>query len=365
MTLAVNIAQSGSNNVTMRNRIINGAMTIDQRNAGASVSLAAGGGGYPADRWFTENSTAGTATVQQVNDAPTGFSSSIKWTVTGTAASLGSTDSAFFQQKIEGFNTSDLVFGTASAQPVAVSFWVKSSVTGTFGGSLANSAYNRGYAFSFVISAANTWEFKTVTIPGDTTGTWIGATNGIGIRLSICVGAGTSRVATANTWSASVVLGATGQVNLMATSSASLQITGVQLEEGTAASPFENRLYGTELQLCQRYYYRYKGSDSYSSNANTIANGQFDSSTRAFYLVRFPVPMRATPSIGSTSSGFTMQNLGVGVDGFNASVNTVYNISSLTTAFTATCSSSGASADRGSWLTTNSASSYFDVSAEL
>jgi len=243
------------NTFGFKNRIINGAMDIDQRNAGASVSLTSGGGiGYPVDRWYVENFTDGTATVQQVADAPTGFSNSIRYTVTATDTSLASDQSAFMQQRIEGFNFADMAFGTASAKTVTVSFWVKSSVTGAFGVVLENSAYNRGYPASFTVNTANTWEQKTATITGDTTGTWIGATSGVGVRVTFAVAAGSARVASAGAWSASTVIGVSGQSNLMATNGATFQITGVQVEVGTVATSFDFRDYGRELILCQRYY---------------------------------------------------------------------------------------------------------------
>jgi hypothetical protein len=280
--------------VGFRNRIINGDMTIDQRNNGTAVNLIATGGvGYCADRWFAENTTSGTATIQQVADAPAGFSNSIRWTVTGTASSIISTDSAFFQQRIEGFNSADLSFGTANAQTVSLSFWVKSSVTGTFGGALANNAYNRGYSFTYTISAANTWEYKTVTVLGDTTGTWVGATNGVGLRLSFAMAAGSARGSTAGSWGAFTGIGASGQINLMATGSATWQVTGVQLERGQTATSFDVLPYGTELQLCQRYYEIISCRDETLLGTYTTGNGnRFNISA-----IPFCVEKRAIPSM--------------------------------------------------------------------
>jgi hypothetical protein len=293
-TALVNLsALSTATNVGFKNRIINGAMVIDQRNAGASVSLTSGGGNtFSADRWYVENNTDGTATIQQVSDAPTGFSNSIKYTVTAADSSLASDQSAFMQQRIEGFNFADLLYGTASALTVTVSFWVKSSVTGVFGVTLANSAYNRGYPASFTINAANTWEQKTATIAGDTTGTWIGATNGVGVRLSFGMAAGSARVATSGAWSASTVLGVSSQVNLMATNGATFQVSGVQLEKGSTATSFDYRPYGTELALCQRYY----------QNNGAILVQSSAGFGNTMYL---PVQMRATPTVAGGGSGFT------------------------------------------------------------
>lgn len=239
--------------VGMKNRIINGAMTIDQRNAGASVSFATGTNGYALDRWYIDNATDGAFSIEQVEDAPAGFYQSTKLTVTTADASLGATQDAIIGQRIEGLNVTDLGFGTASASTVTLSFWVKSSLTGSFGGSLMNSAYNRAYPFSFTISAANTWEQKTVTIAGDTSGTWL-YTNGVGMRVSFSMAAGSSYSGTANAWASSLIFQPTGSTNVIGTSGATFYITGVQLEKGSTATSFDYRPYGTELALCQRYF---------------------------------------------------------------------------------------------------------------
>jgi len=276
----------------MRNRIINGAMLIDQRNAGASVALGAGITAYPTDRYRVENNTTGTATGQNVSDAPTGFSNSLKYTVTATDVSLAATENVVVIQPIEGFNTADLVFGTASAKTITISFWVKSSVTGTFGGSILNSSFDRFYPYSYTISVVNTWEYKTVTIPGDTTGTWVGATNGVGLRLMFCLAAGADRIAAAGAWTASLGYGPTGQTNLMATSAATWQVTGVQLEVGSSATPFERRLYNQELANCQRYYYRNKAKEA----GNRFGSLFCESTTLSQCIIPFPVSMRTNPT---------------------------------------------------------------------
>ena len=252
MTNAVNIAQSGSNNQTMRNRIINGAMTIDQRNNGASVTINSAAYTYTLDRWAGFGKTsAGVFTVARSSVAPNNFTNSALITVT-TASTPSGTDLYGFRQAIEGFNFADIGWGTAAAQPITISFWVRSSLTGTFGAAVFSNQTTDTYPFTYTISAANTWEQKTVTIQGRTSGSW-NTTNGNGLNLWFCIGGGTT--ATANTWNTTGdVLTPTGATNIIATNGATFYITGVQLEEGTAASPFENRLYGTELQLCQRYF---------------------------------------------------------------------------------------------------------------
>jgi len=234
MTNAVTIAQQGSNNTTFRNRVINGACVIDQRNAGASLTINTTAQTYTVDRWRAYGVTsAGVYTVQQNNGAvtpPSGFAKYLGAKTTTADSSVAAGSYYFLSQLIEGFNTSDLDFGTANAKTVTLSFWVYSSLTGTFGGSLSNSAFNRSYPFTYTISVANTWEQKTITIAGDTSGTWIGATNGIGIAVYFDLGSGSSNVGTAGSWAGAGYVGATGDTKVIGTLNATFYITGVQLE---------------------------------------------------------------------------------------------------------------------------------------
>ena len=211
MTLAVSIAQSGSNNVTFRNRIINGAMMIDQRNAGASGSPS--NGQYWLDRWQFQASQASKFTAQQSSTAPVGFSNSLLIT-SSSAYSIGAGDYFSVLQSIEGFNTQDLAFGTVNAASVTLSFWVRSSLTGTFGGTLINAAYSRAYPFTYTINSANTWEQKSITIAGDTTGTWVGATNGIGLQVNFGFGVGSNNSAAAGSWTGAGKYSATGATSV-------------------------------------------------------------------------------------------------------------------------------------------------------
>ena len=255
MTLAVNIAQGGSNNVTMRNRIINGACVIDQRNAGASVSTSSGTSTYSVDRckvWYTQTSKF---TVQQNAGSvtpPSGFNNYVGAT-SSSAYTVGATDRFMIGQAIEGYNVADLGWGASGASTVTISFWVRSSLTGTFGGAIGNDAGDRSYVFTYTISSANTWEQKTITVTGDTSGTWPKTTSG-GLYLYLSIGAGSSVSTTAGSWQSGFYVSATGATSVVGTNGATFYITGVQLEAGTTASPFEYRQYGTELQLCQRYY---------------------------------------------------------------------------------------------------------------
>jgi hypothetical protein len=241
---------------TLKNRIINGAMVVDQRNAGASVTPASLAFTYTLDRWVFYCSQSSKLTAQQNAGSvapPAGFTNYLGVT-SSSAYSITSSDQFVVRQPIEGFNTADLGFGTANASTVTLSFWVRSSLTGTFGGSLQNSDGNRSYAFSYTISAANTWEQKTITITGDTTGTWIGATNGTGLIVTFSLGVGSNLSGTAGSWVGAGNNSSTGATSVVGTNGATWYVTGVQLEVGSTATPFERRLYNQELANCQRYY---------------------------------------------------------------------------------------------------------------
>jgi hypothetical protein len=281
-----------------RNRIINGNMTIDQRNAGASVTPT--NAGYTLDRWQTYISPLGKYTVQQDAGAvtpPVGFTNYLGATST-SAYSITSGDYFSITQNIEGYNIADLAWGTADAKTITISFWVRSSLTGTFGGSLRNSAANRSYPFSYTISVANTWEQKSITVAGDTTGTWL-TTNGKGIELNFGLGVGSTRSGTAGAWAAANYLSATGATSVVGTSGATFYITGVQLETGTTATDFENLQYGTQLSLCQRYFQSFGGSNV----AETVGQGTSFSTTNTYVLIHLLQTMRSVPSLGYTAVG--------------------------------------------------------------
>jgi hypothetical protein len=235
-----------------KSRIINGAMMIDQRNAGASVTPSSDA--YTLDRWTTWIYAASKFSVQQNAGSvtpPTGFVNYLG--ITSTSAYSVPTGEGFaMMQKIEGYNMADLGWGAVGASSVTLSFWVRSSLTGTFGGALNNSAQTRSYPFSYAINSANTWEYKTVTIAGDTTGTWL-TTNGAGILLKFGLGVGATLSGTAGTWAGANYASATGATSVVGTNGATFYITGVQLEKGSTATSFDYRPYGTELALCQRY----------------------------------------------------------------------------------------------------------------
>jgi len=327
-------AQGGTGTTTgyygFKNRIINGAMVIDQRNAGASVTASATAAmTYVLDRWGYQVTQASKFTVQQNAGSvtpPTGFTKYLGVTVGASAnVTVGASDYFAVSQRIEGFNAADFGWGAAGASTVTLSFWVRSSLTGTFGGSIVNSAYTRSYPFTYTISAANTWEQKSVTIAGDTSGTWL-TDNSTGIQLWLSIGAGSTNLGTAGSWAGASYLSATGSTNLITTNSATFYITGVQLEKGSTATSFDYRPYGTELALCQRYFYRMPTA---ANSAWGLFFGAY-TTTRGFAAIPLPVSMRSDPTATQTGS----------------------NITSLTlTSVAASLSTFGLFAMKGTWLT--------------
>jgi hypothetical protein len=283
---------NAANTFGFENRIINGAMVLDQRNAGASVSLPNGALAvtYVMDRWAGYRAASNTATLQQVTTAPTGFTNSFLFT-NGTGITLASTESAGVYQRIEGYNFSDLGWGTANAKSATLSFWVNCSVTGTFTVSLITTSNAYSYPATYTIAAANTWQYVTISIPALTAGGSVNTTNGYAVSLNFDMGSGSTYSGTANTWQTGYYSGATGAVKLAATTGATMNITGVQLEVGLQATSFDFRDYGRELILCQRYFY------SVSTFVPAAAG----------YSAPCPrkVSMRATPTYAGGGVGFT------------------------------------------------------------
>jgi len=266
-------------------------MRIDQRNAGASVTP---NNSFTLDRWLFTNTQTSKVNIQQSSVAPSGFSNSLLVTST-SAYSVSAGDTFLITQIIEGFNIADLAWGSADAKPITISFWVRSSITGTTGGALINSADNRNYVFSYTINLADTWEYKTVTIAGDTSGTWLTGNNrGISVRFGL--GSGSTFSGAVGAWSSSNYVQPTGSVSVVGTSGATFYITGVQLEAGSVATPFEHRQYGQELALCRRYY---AGGDGYMTLHPQTADGTGGALRSQVY---FDTPMRAAPTITLISS---------------------------------------------------------------
>ena len=281
-----------------KNLIINGGCAIDQRNSGSSVT--GGSDVYAIDRTQIENfDGGGTGTGQRVTDSPSGFYYSLKITVTGTDTSLAANDYYSLRQIIEGNNIAHLGFGASGGTSVTLSFYVKSSVTGTFCSSIGNGSNNRVMPKEYTISAANTWERKTLTFPADTTGTW-GTDNGRGIIVRWSLGAGSNRTGTADTYNASEAHCTSNQTNLFATNAATFQITGMQLEAGSVATDFEHRPFAVEERLCQRYYSRQSAEHQHMRYA---CHGQTPSANGAQYVYPLPVRMRAVPTLGYSALG--------------------------------------------------------------
>jgi hypothetical protein len=275
---------------TMKNRIINGAMVIDQRNAGASVTPTTTA--FTLDRWKAGVTQSSKFSVQQVTTAPAGFNNSLK--VTSLAATtVGAGDYYAIIQPIEGYNIADLGFGTANAKTITLSFQVYSSLTGTFGGALTSSGDNDSYPFTYSIPTANTWTAISVTVAGNTGGTWL-TTNGIGLNVYFGLGVGSGYSGTVGTWTGNAFkVGTSTGTSVVGTNGATFYITGVQLEVGSSATGFEYRQYGTELQLCQRYY---------QISVGAVADNGASANTKYYYVpIPFKVSMRATPSASFTA----------------------------------------------------------------
>ena len=347
---------AASSPYVLKNRIINGAMVIDQRNAGASVTLGNGVGTYTLDRFaFYKDNSSATVTSQQSTVAPTNFNNSLLVSVTTGAASSAAQE-LVLTQIIEGFNVADFGFGAAGASTITLSFWVRSSLTGTFAGAIANSGASRTYIFTYSISSANTWEQKSITIAGDTTGTWL-KTNGIGLVLKLDLGAGSNFNGTAGSWTTGNLYSVSGATKLMATTGATFYITGVQLEQNTSATPFERRLYGQELANCQRYYFKDKPGNNFAS----FCMGSSYSATTAQMVYPYKVTMRTQPTLAI--SGVTIQS----------ATTSSNNISSLGGSYVGYDSAlleittSGFTARNACWMNTgsNGSTAYVEGSAEL
>ena len=339
--------------VNMKNRLINSAMVIDQRNAGASVTQNTSTQ-YVTDRFGVYGSVTSKCTVQQSSTAPTGFNNSLIVT-SSSAYTVGAAETFFLTQIIEGFNTADLGFGTANAKTVTLSFWVRSSLTGTFGGSLMNNAYDRSYPFSYTISVANTWEQKSITIAGDTTGTWVGATNGVGLRVHWSLGTGSTLSATAGSWVGAEEYSSTGATSVVGTNGATFYITGVQLEVGSTATSFDYRPYGTELALCQRYCNRLD-----YANGASVNTGYVDSATSARGGLIFPTMRTSASASASSGTHFKLDN------GAGSYVGTGILFDGLTpTSARMVLTSSGMTGGQGGIFLSVNAGAYILLTAEL
>ena len=283
-----------------RNKIINGAMAISQRGTSA-ISNAAATNTYGTDRWHIYGSSASKMTTTQTtsnSNAVQGFPYSTL--ITSSAATTpGTNDYYGVRQYIEGSNIADLAWGTAGAKPIVISFWVRSSITGTYSLTLFNSGNNRTLISTYTISAVDTWEKKTVYInAGETTGTWETG-NGIGMQVWFDLGSGTGSAGTAGVWNTSLLTRTSGSVNWIGTSGATFYITGVQLEQNYQPTPFEQRPIGVELALCQRYYERWTGD-------MPLSTGMIYNNNSLYCDINLQTEKRTAPTATFSASGNTM-----------------------------------------------------------
>ena len=359
--LTIGTTQLGAGDASiMKNRIINGAMVIDQRNAGAVVTINnTGAFQYVVDRFYGYGSVASKFTLQQNAGSvtsPVGFVNYLGAT-SSSAYSVGSGDIMVMGQEIEGNNIADLGFGTANAKTVTLSFWVRSSLTGTFGGAFTNSAQDRSYPFSYSIPSANTWTQISVTIAGDTTGTWL-TTNGVGLRVRFGLGCGSTFSGTAGSWAGANYFSATGATSVVGTSGATFYITGVQLEVGSSATGFEYVNYQTSLANCQRYFVKYGGGSQYEYIPSYV-NGY--NTTNVYGAVFVPVTLRTTPSVSGSllainaeTASYPITSIAIYTSGQGASMVSVIAVAA-----------SGITARGYNLNANNSTSAYLQISAEL
>jgi len=314
----------------LKNRIINGDMVISQR--GTSFTGLNTDGSYTLDRWFYAMNGGGAVSSSQSSTAPAGFINSILTTVTTADSTVSSGSYYQVRQAIEGLNVADLGWGTANAQTVTVSFWVRSSVTGTYSISLRSNGGASSYVTTYSISSANTWTYIKLTIPGPTSGTWL-TTNGIGIFVTFDFGSGSSSITSStNTWISSNATGASGATRLINTNGATFFLTGVQLERNTTATPFEWIPYTTELQLCQRYYWQLGGAfNNGSSSFYHYAIGYQLSTTQGLFINQYPVTMRASPSFTVVNPTNFYVNTNIAVSAIVADQSAVQTFSYVTT----------------------------------
>lgn len=279
-----------------KNRIINGDMRIDQRGS-ASSPVTVGSRAYAVDRWCAEKSgTSGSFTFGQSSTAPAGFTNSFLCTVTTADASVAAGDIGWFEHHIEGYNVADLGWGTASATAVTISFWVRSSLTGTYSIVIQGGS---NYSANYTINVADTWEYKTLTIPGPTSGSW-NTTNSTGLKIRFALMAGSNYQLAPGAWTGGDYIGSNSQVNWMATNGNTFYITGVQLEKGSTATAFDYRAYGHELAMCQRYFVKYLGNNIYEGIPYAFVVAA--SSTQAFGPLSPPNVMRTAFSISTSGS---------------------------------------------------------------
>ena len=334
-----------------KNLLINGDHNVDQRNGGSAITPTHNQKG--TDRWRCELAQSSKYTAQQSGTAPDGFRKSLKIT-SSSAYNPGASDYFLITQDIEGYTASRAAFGTSSAKPVTLSFWVRSSLTGTFACSIRNRAFDRTHIKEYTISSADTWEYKTLTFPGITDGTW--ETGSLqGIRVNWSLGAGTDFHGDPNTTLSTNDYATAASTNVVSTNGATWYMTGAQFEIGRNGTEFEYRSYGEELALCQRYYYDYPKGNTY----NIIANGFANTSSNSLFHFQFPVPMRTAPVVATTGNWQVIDGTSHSVSSFSA----ITDATTLTGRVDAT--TSGLTVGRGTMLRNNNdATATFSFNAD-
>jgi hypothetical protein len=318
------------------------------------------GGTYLVDRFQILHTSDGAFSAQQDSSAPAGFVNSLKFTTTTADGTLTGTQTLRVQQFVEGYNIADFAWGTASAKTVTLSFWVRSSLTGTFAGGLNNSANDRSYVYTYTINSVDTWEYKTVTIPGETSGTWL-TDNNKGIRLIFALGTGPDRSTTAGSWASGNYWSATGATSVIGTLNATWYITGVQLEAGSVATSFERVDYGEMLRRCQRYYYRIKAD----AGGQVLGSGMMQTATAGRFFIPFMVPMRTSPSAleqSGTASNYVVFN---GGSAQNCNAVPTFNSATLYGAGLQATIASGGTIGYGALIRADSSAAYLGWTAEL
>jgi hypothetical protein len=266
----------------------------------------------------------------------------------------------------EGHDTAQLEFGTSSAKTVTLSFYVRSSLTGTFSGAINNNASNRAYTFEYTIDSANTWERKTITVAGDQSGTWPGAVNTRSIKIRWALAMGSTYTNTAGSWAAGDYYGTSNQVNLMATLNNTFYITGVQLEVGEQATPFEHRSFGDELVRCLRYYYK-----TPTTNGGLAANepfpcvGNMDGTQTGAYIFKFPVPMRAAPTAIEQSGTASDYSIRVTSDANGTSVPSASGFTTESALVNLVSSGAGFTSGDACFMRAESTDAFIAFSSEL
>lgn len=343
--------------LTGRSMLINGAFQVWQR--GTSAITVSGDDDFTADRFKGWANGGGTFTVEQSTDVPNNeFEFSAKLTNTATDSSVAAGDDYRWATDIEGYNVSPLAYGSSDAKTATLSFWVKSSLAGTYCGAFYSTTASRHYIYEYTINSADTWEYKTITVDGDTTGSW-NRTNGNGLRIYWGFGSGSDVQGTADAWAAGEKWETTNQAAWIGSASATFFITGIKLEIGQTATPFEHRSYGEELALCQRYFFAQENTAGEDYYAFGLGTGESAATYRG--LSSFPVTMRIEPSLTSVASNKFYIHGGFTPDSTTAALDQ----SSRDCAYVSVFGSGGTGGFAARWLANGTNNAYCYWSAEL